>query len=68
MEVIPDHTAMRYYVRAQSAKGVEELMEKIKACFDAAGLATGCKVKYETERMMYDLRNNLVLSVSQFLW
>lgn len=63
--VIPDHTSMKYYVRAQSAKAVEDLVVKIKGCFDGAGKATGCKVKYETERMMFDLRNNLVLSVSE---
>lgn len=60
--VIPDHTAMKYYVRAQSSTGVEELIKRVCACFDGAAQATGCKVKYSTERAMGDLRNNLPIS------
>lgn len=60
--VIPDHTAMKYFVRAQSAAGVEDLVKRVTACFDGAAKATGCDVKYSTERMMYDLRNNLPIA------
>ncbi|KLT42680.1 amidohydrolase [Cutaneotrichosporon oleaginosum] len=60
--IIPDYTAMKFYVRAQSAAGVEALIARVCACFDGAALATGCKVKYTTERVMMDLRNNLPLA------
>jgi metal-dependent amidase/aminoacylase/carboxypeptidase family protein len=60
--VIPDHTAMKFYVRAQSAAGVEDLIKRVCACFDGAAQATGCKVRYTTERVMTDLRNNLPIS------
>lgn len=60
--VIPDHTAMKFFVRAQSAKGVDTLVDRVKACFEGAATATGCKVKYNVERMMYDLRNNLPIA------
>lgn len=65
--VIPDFASMRFYVRAQSAKGVKALMAKVEDIFEAAGKATGCKVKIDKERMMYDLKNNLQMAVSQSL-
>lgn len=58
---------MRYYIRATSAKGVEELLQKASNAFEGAAKATGCKVKITTERMMYDLKNNLQMAVSFLL-
>ncbi|GMK57164.1 hypothetical protein CspeluHIS016_0310040 [Cutaneotrichosporon spelunceum] len=60
--IIPDHTAMKYYVRARSAAGVEELTKRVCACFEGAAKATGCTVKHKTERMLMDLRNNLIIA------
>ena len=62
--VIPDYTSMKFYVRGQNAKGVADLMAKVKDIFEAAAKATGCTVKYKTDKLLYDLRNNLQMSVS----
>ncbi|WOO78196.1 Peptidase M20 domain-containing protein 2 [Vanrija pseudolonga] len=56
--IIPDYTSMKYYVRASRASGVEELMAKAIGCFKGAAEATGCKLKFKTEPITYDLRNN----------
>jgi amidohydrolase len=32
--IVPDYTAMRYFIRAKTAKDVEELLAKVKACFE----------------------------------
>lgn len=45
--VIPDYTRMRYYIRSPTMKSAEALLARVKACFEAAGVATGCKVNYK---------------------
>jgi len=60
--IIPEHTQLRYYLRATTVKGVEDLKKKIIPCFEAAALATGCQVKISTERMTNDLRNSKPLA------
>ena len=47
--VIPAHTSMSWYVRAQTPERLEELEAKVMACFEAAALATGCLL--ETTQM-----------------
>lgn len=60
--IVPAHTRMEFYVRAPAAADVTALAHRLTAIFDAAGAATGCKVRTETTRMMYELRNNGPLS------
>ncbi|GFZ43688.1 hypothetical protein JCM24511_01408 [Saitozyma sp. JCM 24511] len=55
--IIPEHTQMRYFVRATTVPALEELKKKIIPCFEAAAKATGCGVKIWTEVMTNDLRN-----------
>lgn len=45
--VIPDHTTATVMVRANSAARVEALVPRVRACFDGAALATGCRVNQE---------------------
>ena len=45
--VVPDHTRSSWYVRAQTADRLEELLTRVEACFEAAGRATGCRVEIE---------------------
>lgn len=33
-EVVPDYAAMRYFIRAKTAKDVDALVTKVKACFE----------------------------------
>jgi metal-dependent amidase/aminoacylase/carboxypeptidase family protein len=43
--VTPHETQMFYNIRAPTACELNELTRKVKACFDGAALATGCKVR-----------------------
>ena len=43
--VIPEYTSMSWYVRALTEARLEEVYAKVVACFDAAALATGCRVE-----------------------
>lgn len=43
--VIPAFTSMAWYVRAGTKERLEELHDKVVACFEAAGTATGCRVE-----------------------
>jgi amidohydrolase len=43
--IIPDHTAGRWAIRAANMRHLEQLDAKIRACFEAAALATGCRVE-----------------------
>lgn len=42
--IIPDSASLEYFLRATTFAEVERLSEKVKACFEAGGLATGCQV------------------------
>ncbi|TBU24297.1 aminoacylase 1-like protein 2 [Dichomitus squalens] len=60
--IIPDYSKMTWYVRAPTRAEVEVAVPRVTACFEAAGLATGCKVKLEKTNVTYDLRQNKALS------
>ena len=51
--IIPAMTSSRWIVRAATADRFEELQKQVKACFDAAAVATGCTVEYEYESEAY---------------
>ncbi|KAI8992683.1 hypothetical protein BDB01DRAFT_717004 [Pilobolus umbonatus] len=44
--VIPEYTSAFIFVRTARAYQIEPLMKKLENIFEAAALATGCKVKY----------------------
>ncbi len=60
--VIPSSTSSTWYVRAPERKRLDEVMAKVRACFEAAALATGCAVEVEAIGHAYDsLRSNPLL-------
>ncbi len=57
--VIPGHTRMSWYVRAATDERLDELYPKIKSCFEAAALATGCQLEIVEPGHRYkDIRND----------
>lgn len=42
--IIPDHTSAEFYVRSANMRDLAKLTERVVACFEAAALATGCRV------------------------
>ncbi|KAL1941066.1 hypothetical protein VTO73DRAFT_7702 [Trametes versicolor] len=59
--VIPDYAKLRYIVRAPTWAELEVLRGRVRDCFDAAALATACKIKVELGVGYFELRNNSVL-------
>ena len=61
--VIPASTTSRWIVRAATAARFETLRARILACFEAAGVATGCEVEITYEGEPYsDLVSNPVMA------
>ncbi|KAI0656046.1 amidohydrolase [Cubamyces menziesii] len=59
--VIPDYAKLRYIVRASNWAELEALRKRVRACFDAAALATACKIQVTLGAGYFELRNNDVL-------
>lgn len=45
--VVPDHTQAVFMVRANTAERVEAVLPRVRACFEAAATATGCRLEAE---------------------
>jgi len=43
--VVPAHTSARYMVRAPTKQQLEKLMPRVRQCFEAGALATGCTLE-----------------------
>ncbi len=41
--IIPAHTAVRYFARAKSLDRLSDLLPRVHRCFEAGTIATGCK-------------------------
>lgn len=50
---IPEVTTGRWYVRAKDLAELEETEEKVRKCFEAGALATGCQLEIEPESQSY---------------
>ncbi|KAG5725164.1 Peptidase M20 domain-containing protein 2 [Termitomyces sp. T112] len=59
--IIPDYAKMICYVRAPTRTEAQATLERVLPCFEAAGLATGCKVNITITGDTFDLRQNPVL-------
>ncbi|CAG8962114.1 hypothetical protein HYFRA_00005157 [Hymenoscyphus fraxineus] len=59
--IIPADTSLDYCVRSATIAEMESLQDRVIKCFDAAALATGCKVEYEQAAAYADLYPNYVL-------
>jgi amidohydrolase len=56
---IPDRTQGRWYVRAASLAELDLLEPRIRRCFEAGALATGCELEMEPESPRYsEFRND----------
>lgn len=56
--VVPDFTEASFLVRALTQDGVLELVERVKACAEAAALATGTRVEVAHAGPLYAERKN----------
>ena len=45
--IIPAYTRSSWYVRAQTNERLDELFPRVAACFEAAAVATGCRLEIE---------------------
>jgi amidohydrolase len=45
--VVPAHTSARYMVRAITLDQLEKLMPRVRRCFEAGAIATGCQVSFQ---------------------
>lgn len=59
--IIPDNSEMEWLIRAPTRAEADALSERVKPCFRAAGMATGCEVALNEPASVYDLRQNKAL-------
>lgn len=60
--IIPSYTRSSWYVRAGTQERMEELYDRVLACFEAAGTATGCSWNVELMGHPFeDMVNNPVM-------
>jgi amidohydrolase len=50
---IPERTEGRWYVRAETTAELVETEERVRRCFEAGALATGCELEIEPESKPY---------------
>lgn len=55
---IPDHTEGRWYVRGSTTTQMLEVEARVRQCFQAGALATGCSVTISPESSPYSEFNN----------
>ena len=60
--VITAYTSSEWIVRSTTGERLKELIEKVKACWEAAATATGCRVEMTQVQPPYiDMVNNQVM-------
>ncbi|KAI6020158.1 hypothetical protein PISMIDRAFT_675148 [Pisolithus microcarpus 441] len=59
--IIPDNSTMYWFVRAPTTNEALDTTERVKACFEAAAIATGCKVTVTVLSLGNELVQNSVL-------
>jgi len=55
--IVPEHAGAKFYVRAEELDDLQELLEQIKNCARAGGLATGAEVEISEEGHGYKPMN-----------
>lgn len=60
--IIPEVTEAIYRFRALDRAYLEELKGKVKACAEAAALATGCRVEISETLLYTERRNNMAMA------
>ncbi|CAG8529606.1 6758_t:CDS:10 [Paraglomus occultum] len=56
--VIPDHASALFFIRAATGLQLIALRQKITACLESTGMATGCSTKLTWEQEYYDVLVN----------
>jgi len=51
--VVPAHTTGRWYARSATLAELEDLKPRVRACFDAGALATGCRLTFHDDPRPY---------------
>lgn len=51
--IIPDRASAKFYVRSLNMKYFKDVIEKVKNCARGAAKATGCKLKIDTGKFVY---------------
>jgi amidohydrolase len=51
--IVPAHTAARYYIRAQTLERLAELAPRVRRCFEAGALASGAELEIRPESAPY---------------
>jgi amidohydrolase len=61
--IVPEHAAMTWMIRSLERSGLEPLVERVTACFDAGAAAAGCTCSYQQSFPPYDdvLDNEVLL-------
>jgi len=52
--IVPDYTRSSWYVRAQTRERLDELLPHVTACFEAAAVASGCRMELIPMGHTYD--------------
>ena len=61
--IIPEKATVKYQIRAPDRKEMAILTEKVKACFEGAATATGCKWEMkQTDKVFDNLKSNDILA------
>jgi metal-dependent amidase/aminoacylase/carboxypeptidase family protein len=60
--IVPEHSAGIFLVRAMEDDYLEELKQKVLNCFVAASVATGAHLQYEWDARYATMCNNMVLA------
>lgn len=60
--IIPDYAKCRWIIRAPTWAEVTVLHGRVKKCFEAAALATGCRMEWSEQAGTYDVRQNECLA------
>ncbi|KAF4956263.1 hypothetical protein FSARC_11619 [Fusarium sarcochroum] len=60
--VVPDYTRMHWAIRSPTVKQSGKLLERVKKCFEAGAMSSGCSLTYIPSPTYKDLRVNDTLS------
>ena len=61
--IVPDHSAGEFYVRAADDAYLDELLQKVLNCFIGAAAATGARLEYKPDVLRYaSMNSNMTLA------
>lgn len=64
--VVPAYSSASFFVRTQDSIYLDELKQKVLRCFEGAALATGARLDYKWDEIVYaPMKNNLVLEIGR---